>query len=248
MGDRRRRWPILAALGGWIPLSPGAARKPIALGLGGILAAMGPTGCFAAKLPVGVRPCPIHRMPSPARPSHAHPGLGAVHTGLGQEDARASGSAALDAETDGTAQACELVETNSAAVRIGAVGQRGRAIRATTPTNGALLAHRDRQAQAAPALSGSCMDRAGNAVQALKPCFMMSPMSVAQYLRPGGLRFDLLVIDEASQMRPEDARGCHRPKRHRSSWSATRSSCRRPRSSRAPTMGTGDDDAVSEDG
>ena len=53
----------------------------------------------------------------------------------------------------------------------------------------------------------SLMDRAGGAVQAMKPCFMMSPLSVAQYLRPGGLRFDLLVIDEASQMRPEDALG-----------------------------------------
>ena len=45
------------------------------------------------------------------------------------------------------------------------------------------------------------------AVQALKPCFMMSPLSVAQYIKPGALRFDLLVIDEASQMRPEDAVG-----------------------------------------
>ena len=41
----------------------------------------------------------------------------------------------------------------------------------------------------------------------MKPCFMMSPLSVAQYMKPGSLRFDLLVIDEASQMRPEDAVG-----------------------------------------
>ena len=51
------------------------------------------------------------------------------------------------------------------------------------------------------------LDRAGAATLALKPCFMMSPLSVAQYLKPGSLRFDLLVIDEASQMRPEDAVG-----------------------------------------
>lgn len=51
------------------------------------------------------------------------------------------------------------------------------------------------------------LDRAGAAILALKPCFMMSPLSVSQYLKPGGLRFDLLVIDEASQMRPEDAVG-----------------------------------------
>ncbi|WP_159013289.1 DUF4011 domain-containing protein [Acidisoma sp. S159] len=51
------------------------------------------------------------------------------------------------------------------------------------------------------------LDRAGDSIQALKPCFMMSPLSVSQYLKPGALRFDLLVIDEASQMRPEDALG-----------------------------------------
>lgn len=49
------------------------------------------------------------------------------------------------------------------------------------------------------------MHRAGTAVQSLQPCFMMGPLSVAQYLRPGGLEFDVIVMDEASQMRPEDA-------------------------------------------
>lgn len=49
--------------------------------------------------------------------------------------------------------------------------------------------------------------RAGIAVQALKPVFMMSPLSVAQFLEPGGLSFDVLVIDEASQVQPVDALG-----------------------------------------
>lgn len=49
--------------------------------------------------------------------------------------------------------------------------------------------------------------RAGKAIQALKPCWMMSPMSVAQYLEQGGLRFDLVIMDEASQIRPEEALG-----------------------------------------
>ncbi len=35
----------------------------------------------------------------------------------------------------------------------------------------------------------------------------MSPISVAQFLPPGILSFDLLIIDEASQVRPEDALG-----------------------------------------
>lgn len=49
--------------------------------------------------------------------------------------------------------------------------------------------------------------RAGRALQELKPCFMMGPLSVAQYLQQGALRFDLVVMDEASQLRPEEALG-----------------------------------------
>jgi superfamily I DNA and/or RNA helicase len=51
------------------------------------------------------------------------------------------------------------------------------------------------------------IQRAGRTVQAIKPVFMMSPISVAQYLAPGAVSFDLVVIDEASQVRPEDALG-----------------------------------------
>lgn len=48
------------------------------------------------------------------------------------------------------------------------------------------------------------IDRASNAIRAMKPCTMMSPSSVAQFLKPNQ-RFDLVIIDEASQMRPEEA-------------------------------------------
>jgi hypothetical protein len=51
------------------------------------------------------------------------------------------------------------------------------------------------------------MNRAGKAIQALMPCWMMSPMSVAQYLDPRSLRFDLVIMDEASQIRPQEALG-----------------------------------------
>ncbi|MBK5964029.1 hypothetical protein CCR95_08000 [Thiocystis minor] len=51
------------------------------------------------------------------------------------------------------------------------------------------------------------VQRSGNALVALKPCFMMGPMSVAQYLAPGQIEFDLVVMDEASQMKPQDALG-----------------------------------------
>ncbi len=45
------------------------------------------------------------------------------------------------------------------------------------------------------------------AIQKIKPVFMMSPISVAQFLEPGKISFDLLLVDEASQVRPEDALG-----------------------------------------
>ncbi len=49
--------------------------------------------------------------------------------------------------------------------------------------------------------------KAGTAIQRIKPVLLMSPISVAQFLPPGSASFDLLVIDEASQVRPEDALG-----------------------------------------
>ncbi len=48
---------------------------------------------------------------------------------------------------------------------------------------------------------------AGSVVQTIKPVFMMSPLSVAQFLEPCAVHFDLLVIDEASQVQPVDALG-----------------------------------------
>lgn len=50
-------------------------------------------------------------------------------------------------------------------------------------------------------------ERAGTAIQRIKPVLLMSPISIAQFLPPGALSLDLLVIDEASQVRPEDALG-----------------------------------------
>lgn len=51
------------------------------------------------------------------------------------------------------------------------------------------------------------MESAGAAVQKIKPIFLMSPISVAQFLPPGSVSFDLILMDEASQVRPEDAVG-----------------------------------------
>jgi len=51
------------------------------------------------------------------------------------------------------------------------------------------------------------LSEAGDIIQQLTPCFMMSPLSVAKYLDPGAIDFDVVIFDEASQVRPEDAIG-----------------------------------------
>ncbi len=48
------------------------------------------------------------------------------------------------------------------------------------------------------------MEKAGEAIQKMKPVFLMSPLSVAQFL-PNNMRFDVVIFDEASQIKPEDA-------------------------------------------
>jgi very-short-patch-repair endonuclease len=58
------------------------------------------------------------------------------------------------------------------------------------------------------------LERAATAVQKIKPVFLMSPLSVAQFLPPGRTEFDLLVIDEASQVSPKDALGAVARARH----------------------------------
>lgn len=51
------------------------------------------------------------------------------------------------------------------------------------------------------------VERIPNLLLRLKPCLMMSPISVSQFLNPEHLHFDLVIFDEASQICPEDAAG-----------------------------------------
>lgn len=51
------------------------------------------------------------------------------------------------------------------------------------------------------------MQEAGLAIQAIKPVFMMSPLSIANFLPPSSVDFDLVIFDEASQVRPVEAIG-----------------------------------------
>lgn len=53
----------------------------------------------------------------------------------------------------------------------------------------------------------SLMTESGRVIQAIKPVFMMSPLSIAMFLPPSAVSFDLVVFDEASQVRPVEAFG-----------------------------------------
>lgn len=46
----------------------------------------------------------------------------------------------------------------------------------------------------------------GDITQQIKPCFLMSPISISTYLAPE-MKFDTVIFDEASQVFPEDAFG-----------------------------------------
>lgn len=51
------------------------------------------------------------------------------------------------------------------------------------------------------------LDKTMAVTHALKPCFLMSPLSVSEFLPPG-FSFDAVIFDEASQVTPADAINC----------------------------------------
>ena len=53
----------------------------------------------------------------------------------------------------------------------------------------------------------SLLTETGDLVQLIKPCFLMSPLSVSTFLAPDAVHFDVVIFDEASQIFPQDAVG-----------------------------------------
>lgn len=73
-------------------------------------------------------------------------------------------------------------------------------------TENALIKHLIRQTRPRIKIR-RIMRQANEAVLAMKPCLMMSPMAVAQYLPKNAGCFDYVIMDEASQIRLEDSIG-----------------------------------------
>ena len=53
----------------------------------------------------------------------------------------------------------------------------------------------------------SLLTETGELIQRIKPCFLMSPLSVSTFLAPNSVHFDVVIFDEASQIFPQDAIG-----------------------------------------
>lgn len=82
----------------------------------------------------------------------------------------------------------------------------GNARRPSTAVGEASIIRREAEKKTRHRPIRTLLAEAGRVSQQLKPCFMMSPLSVSQFLPPD-LTFDVVIFDEASQVRPGDAIG-----------------------------------------
>ena len=78
---------------------------------------------------------------------------------------------------------------------------------ANNPNSEMGLLRRQLQMQRAHLPVRALIQKIPNLLPRLKPCLLMSPISVAQYLDPGHALFDVVVFDEASQIPVWDAVG-----------------------------------------
>ncbi len=71
----------------------------------------------------------------------------------------------------------------------------------------AAIIHREAEKKRKHMPVRTLIERSHHVTQAIKPCFMMSPRAVSQYLS-SNMRFDVVIFDEASQISPGDAINC----------------------------------------
>lgn len=96
----------------------------------------------------------------------------------------------------------EIVRTTA-----GAIMEVCNARRPRTALGSAAIIQREAQKKKRHMPIRNLLKQTQEAAQALKPCFMMSPLSVSQFLEPT-ITFDVVIFDEASQIRPHDAINC----------------------------------------
>jgi very-short-patch-repair endonuclease len=195
----------LTALGAWaqraVDAEP-ALRCRAARHAARAKAGMGPAGPLLAALEREVDGAPYRNAAQVFRALHhrstwraacaASPGLDGPAPAEDRADFRAADAAMLGA--NGTALAARLIrETQPPDGRSHGL--------VNDLTDMALVRHFAEKSMRQMTVR-ALMRRAHAALQALAPCVLMSPFSAAQYLGGSGARFDLLIIDEASQMFP----------------------------------------------
>ena len=79
--------------------------------------------------------------------------------------------------------------------------------RPRTDVGEAAVIHREAEKKRKHMPVRTLIERSRHVTQAIKPCFMMSPRAVSQFLTPD-MNFDVVIFDEASQIRPGDAINC----------------------------------------
>lgn len=79
--------------------------------------------------------------------------------------------------------------------------------RPRTNLGGAAVIEREAHKRARHMPVRRLLEQSADTALALKPCFMMSPLSVSHFI-PSDWRFDVVIFDEASQVPPADAVNC----------------------------------------
>lgn len=72
---------------------------------------------------------------------------------------------------------------------------------------GAVLIRREGEKRSRHKPVRELLNTARDTVRLIKPCFMMSPLTVSRFL-PSDIDFDVVIFDEASQVLPQDAVNC----------------------------------------
>lgn len=102
----------------------------------------------------------------------------------------------------------KLISLNSKRIAKNLYNDRPRILGGISPNSelGILLGEFNRKRRHMPIRK--LLSRIGGLIQKIKPCFMMSPLSIAQFIDPmADIKFDVVIFDEASQVKPEDALG-----------------------------------------
>ena len=110
-------------------------------------------------------------------------------------------------DLDGTAERFRELDRELVSGAVGSIVTAAAARRPTATYGQSSIIRREAEKKRRHISVRDLMDRARDAIQAIHPCFMMSPLAVSQYL-PSDLTFDVVIFDEASQVTPGDAINC----------------------------------------